>query len=200
LTDTGLVSAKEFYSDMQRSLNPSQISVISDKGDLKIKVKVVPADAESFKAFLNNLGVSDFGDQEIDIKLGESSAEFLDKVLRDNNLAENSSKSINLNLRILSKEIDFDNKKVFGPFDNPSENLLENPTSTGSITTKQVGKSGLLIEIDNPEKVLAESSVSGKLKLSDKLNESGWWQILPKLAKINLKVDDGVMTGVIYLK
>lgn len=181
------LSAKEFYSDIQRSLNPSQANILLNKANLKISFKI------------NQLDRNGLEDQEIDIKLGDSTAEFLDKLLQKNHLTD-GLKPINLNLRILSKEIDFDNKKIFGPFDVSEENLLENPSDSGNIRTQVLGENGYLIEIDNPEKVLSEATISGKLKLSDNLTDSQVWQIVAKLARIRLKIEDGVLSGAVFLK
>jgi len=200
LTSSGLVSAKGFYVGVQRSLNPSNANVILDKENLKIVFKITSSDKDNFAEFLKNLGFLNFEDQEINIKLGDQSGEQLDKILRKNNLISENSKSINLNLRILTKEINFDNKKIFGPFDSMSENLLENPSDAGSIRTESFGESGYLVEIDNLEKVLAEATLSGKLKLSQNLIDSGWWQVVTKVAKINLKIEEGTLRGVVYLK
>lgn len=200
LASSGLIDAKELYSGVQRSLNPSQVSITLDKNDLKVKLKIISADQLSFDVFLKGLGVDNPVDQEIDIKLGDQSAEFLDKLLRKNNLIDDNLKPISLNLRILSKEIDFDNKKVFGPFETSTENLLESPSDTGNIKTQALGESGYLVEIDNPGKVLSEGTLSGELKLSENLTDSGMWQILTKLAKINLKIEDGMLSGTVFLK
>lgn len=198
LTSAGLVSAQQFYFGIQKSFNPSLASFTLDKTDLKIRFKIVSSDKDAFKSFIKNLGLNNVEEAEINIKLGNETAEFLNTMMQRNHLAV--GEPVNLNLRILSKEIDFDNKKIFGPFDSTSEYLLESPSGLGSIKTDVLGENSYSIEIDNPAKAMAEGTLSGKLKLSDKLIDSGWWQVLTKLAKINLKIEDGALTGAIFLK
>lgn len=188
LASIGVISAQQLYSGMQKSLNPSQATVTLDKTNLKINFKI------------NQLDKNGLENQEIDIKLGDFTAEYLNKIMMKNNLITENSRSLNLNLRILSKEIDFDNKKVFGPFDSSSENLLESPSDTGNIRIQSLGEDSYLIEIDNPEKVLSEATISGKLKLSENLIDSQVWQILTKLARIRLKVEDGMLRASVFLK
>ncbi|MDD2822680.1 MAG: hypothetical protein PHQ59_01230 [Candidatus Daviesbacteria bacterium] len=200
LTENGLVSAKGLYAGMQRSLSPSQAYITLDKDNLKIVFKITNADKQVFAEFLKSVGIKNFEEQEINIKFADQNGEELNKILRKNNLISDETTKVSLNLKILTKEIDFDNKKVFGPFDSVAENLLENPSDAGSIRTEALGGSGYLVEIDNPEKVLTEGTLSGKLKLSENLVDSGWWQVVTKLAKINLKIQDGVLTGAFILK
>lgn len=196
----GLVSAEELYLGVQRSLNPSQASINLEQGELNINFKLNTADQTNLEAFLKNFGMDQPDSRYLKIELGDQTANFIDKIIRDNHLVNNGADGINLNMKILSKEIDFDNKKTFGPFDNSTGDLLENPATEGSIKTQSMGENGYLIEIDNPAKVISEATVSGKLKISEKLTESRWWQLLSKLAKIKLIIDDGVINGSIILK
>lgn len=200
LADSSLVFAKEFYSGVQRSLNPSQVNISLEKTDLKIRAKINPADSTNIESFFRTLEIENPGESELDIKLGDQAASYIEKIMLKNNLITDNSRLVNLNLKISTNQIYFDNKKVFGPFDISEENLLDNPSDSGNLRIKELGDSEYLIEIDNPEKVLAEGTLSGKLKLSDNLLDSKWWQILSKLAKINLKVERGVLSASVFLK
>lgn len=200
LVNNSLVSARELYSGVQKSFHPSQAIISLDKTNLKIIFKISSSDRIGLEAFLKNLEIINPKDQEVNIELGDTTSEFVDKLISKNHLTQDNSKLITLNLRILSKEIDFDNKKIFGPFDSTSENLLESPLDSGNITTQSLGEDSYSIEIDNPGKILSESTLSGKLKLSDQLNDSEVWQKLTKLARINLNIEEGVLNGTIFLK
>lgn len=197
---SGYVSAEEFYLGVKRSLNPSQANISLERDELVINFKVNQADQTNLEAFLKNFGMDSPDSRNLKIELGDQTASFIDKVTRDNHLVGSGAAGINLNMKILSKEIDFDNKKVFGPFDNSTEDLLENPSLEGSIKTQNIGENGYVIEIDNPEKVISEATLSGKLKVSEKLVDSRWWQLLFKLAKIKLVIDNGSINGTIILK
>lgn len=196
----GLVSAEELYLGVQRSLNPSQANISLEDDELIVSFKINTADQTNLEAFLKNFGMDNADNQNLKIALGDQTANFIDKVFQNNHLIGSGTAGINLNMRILSKEINFDNKKVFGPFETATEDLLENPSTEGSIKTQSMGEFGYFIEIDNPEKVISEATASGKLKVSEKLINGRWWQLLSKLAKIKLTIDNGGVKGAIILK
>lgn len=200
LYTSGLVSAEELYLGVQRSFNPSQAIISLENDELVINFKVNTADQTNLEAFLKNLGIDNPDSQYLKIELGDQTTNFIDKMIKDNHLVGSSVVGVDLNMKILSREINFDNKKVFGPFETAAGDLLENPSTEGSIKTQSIGEYGYFIEIDNPEKVISEATKSGKLEVSAKLTEGGWWQLLSKLAKIKLIIDNGSIEGSIILK
>ncbi len=192
-------SAEELYLGIERNLNPSQANISLEADELIINFKVNKADQINLATFFRSFGLDNPGNPSLSVSLGNQTASFIDKLMRDNHLTRDNATSLDLNMRILPKEINFDNKKVFSLFDNPSGNLLENPSSRGSIKTQSLDD-GYSIEIDNPEKVISEATVSGKLKVSEQLISRKWWQLLSKLAKIKLVIEDGVINGTVILK
>lgn len=196
---TNGVLAQQLYSNFQKSLNPSKLNLALDKTDLKLDFKINPADKTSIEAFLKDLEIDNSENPLIDIKLGDSLAIYLDELLRKNNFTSGNISQVNLNLRILAKEIDFDNKKAFGPFD-VLDNLLESPSDTGDIRVQTLGANSYVVEIDNPEKALSDATQSGTLRLSENLIDSRWWQVLTKVARIKIRIEDGWLSGTILLK
>lgn len=191
LYTNGVILVNELYLGVQRSLNPSQARLSLQNEELIINFKINTADQANLEVFLKNLGMEDMNSQSIKVNLGGETTDFIGKVIQP---------KVDLNLRILPKEIDFDNKKVFGPFDSTLGDLLENPSAEGSIKVQTLGENSYSVEIDNPEKVISEATLSGKLKVSEKLVNSGWWQLLSKLVKIKLNIDKVAISGAIILK
>lgn len=190
----GLISfaAYKLYPGIKNSLDPSQVVINFSQGELTINFKINESD--------QNLIGGGLGDENIKIKLGEEATNFMNTVLINNRLITDSNKSVNLNLKFQPRQIAFDNKKIFNPFDLTRADSLENPFSEGNIKISSLGENGYSVIIDNPEKLIFEATSSGELKLSEELTSSKWWQLLSKLAKIKLKIDNDLVNGTIILK
>lgn len=173
----------KFYPGIKNSLDPSQVIINFNQGELAV----------------NFIG-QDLTEENIRIKIGEEAFGFMTTVLINNRLIDENNKSVSLNLKFQPKIISFDNKKTFNPFDLSKADLLENPSLGGDIKVLSLGENGYSVVIDNPEKVINDATMSGKLKLSEELTNSKWWQVLPKLAKIKLNIDDGSLNGTVILK
>lgn len=181
----GLISIAiyKLYPGVKNSLDPSQVIINFNQGELAV----------------NFIG-QDLTQENIRIKIGEQAFNFMNTVLINNHLIDENNKSVSLNLKFQPKIISFDNKKTVSLFDLPEEDLLENPSLEGNIKVSPVGENGYLVAIDNPEKIITEATLSGKLKLSEGLTTFKWWQLLSKLAKIKLKIDNGLVNGTVILK
>lgn len=173
----------KFYPGIKNSLDPNQVIINFNQGELTV----------------NFIG-QDLVQENIRIKIGEQAFNFMNTVLINNHLIDENNKSVSLNLKFQPKVISFDNKKTFNPFVLPKDNPLENPSLEGNIKVLPLGENGYSVIIDNPEKVINEATMSGKLNLSEELTNSKWWQLLVKLAKIELKIDNDLLSGVIILK
>lgn len=190
----GLISFTVYrlYPGVKNSFDPSQVIISLNQGDLEINFKINKND--------QNFISKDLKDENIKIKFGEETINFMNTILINNHLIDDNNKSVYINLKFQPKVINFDNKKTFDPFDLAKIDSLENPSLEGDIKVSPIGESGYFVIIDNPEKVINEATSSGKLKLSEELTASLWWQLLSKLAKIELKIDNGLLNGTIILK
>lgn len=188
------------YARVLRSFNPSQVKIVLKNGELKVSFVVNSADQINLQNLLENFDVGNLNDQGLKIKLGDETFALMDKVFRENHLIDENGKPLSLNLIILPREIDFDNKRTFGLFEQSEVKLLKNPSPEGNIKTQAISETGYTIEIDNPEQVFATATASGKLKVSARLADFRWWQLLSKLAKIQLRIDNGSLNGTILLK
>ncbi|MCL5410035.1 MAG: hypothetical protein M1607_04220 [Patescibacteria group bacterium] len=73
-------------------------------------------------------------------------------------------------------------------------------SSAGKMSVQQTNQGGWNIEIDSPDLVLTQAVNNNKLALSSQLADNGFWQLVGKLARIRLEINNHQINGEIDLR
>ncbi len=187
-----LLSTQRNFSGSLNKLNFTNPFEKADYADIfiedsSLKVKFSIENENKVQEFLNNLSLTDSVLDGLSLELDSYSLDRLSQILP------------------AKVKITIDGKNL--SFKSPNQVILKNPSSKYSY--KLATKSGSLVfnnsdlqnfnlEVENPEILVKFATESGKLILSEKLDDL--FPILSKISKMELKVYNKAISGEIVLK
>lgn len=167
----------------------SRAKIYLSRHKVVAEFQIAPYDRENLGKFTHTLGAGDAFAQGFSAEVDEQTAESLKTFL-----------PIEVKMNIFPGKIDFSSngQSSLSRLSEGSE-IFQSAAGEGALKVEDLGGRNFQIEIENPKQVLSQATVSGKLRLSQSLSTSGFWQLAAKLAKIKLKVNDRFLEGTVVL-
>lgn len=166
---------------------PNIAKVSLEKETLSINFTFSPESLDRAGEFSQRLNIDQSWQQGISLKLNQEMTQNLKELFP--NLEEG---------RVL--EIEFALKNDGIVFEQHKSALLLSPSLGQSLLKGQNLAVGFSLESENPQELIAQAVAAKEATISSELTEGSFWQLLSKLAKIKVSLQDQVLKGEITIK